>query len=81
MLTVNEAKEYGWGEKAQAFATWHNEVDAAVAKLSGGWFGVDDLPDWDFASAFDAGQDPTDAADEILAENGFDQDTMEELLS
>lgn len=59
MLTVMEAVEKGWGDRAPEFVSWLTRVDARVERVVG--VGIDDLPDWDFASAFEDGLTPEDA--------------------
>lgn len=77
MLTVKEALEKGWTrETAPKFVAWLDTVDAAVAGKLG--VGIDDLPDWDFASAFEDGMSPRDAAavfvDDMVVDFGLDLD-------
>lgn len=72
MLTVEQAREWGWGERAAAFAAWRNALDRYVQQRIG--LSVDDLPDWDFGSAYESGQSHVDAAIDFLAEQGFDGD-------
>jgi len=60
MLTVMEAVEKGWGDRAPEFVLWLTRVDVQVERKLG--VGIDDLPDWDFASAFEDGLTSEDAA-------------------
>ena len=60
MLTLQEAHEAGWGNRAGAFIHWLCQLDAIVEKEIG--MSIDDLPDWQFADAFEDGMDPEDAA-------------------
>lgn len=74
-MTKEEAESYGWGEQAEAFAAWRNKVDRAVEQVSGA--SLDDLPDMDFASRFEAGMSPTAVAYEVLENAGFPFDEEE----
>ena len=51
------------------FRQWKNRVNAQVAKTCG--LGCDDLPDWDYWSAYDSGMIPSEAAREVLEEADF----------
>lgn len=51
--------------KRDSFYQWKNKVDAIVMAKVG--LGVDDLPDWDFATAYDAGVSPRVAANRCIA--------------
>ena len=52
-----------------AYNEWLRRVDRAIEAWSG--LGVDDLADWLYRDAFDAGADPEDVATEVLEDNGF----------
>lgn len=67
--TLVEALEAGWGDRAAKFAAWMNRVDQCVEDAVG--MSVFDLPDYEFAGAFEAGDTPLDTAMAILAENGM----------
>lgn len=70
-MTEREALSQGWGNRAKDFTAWWNKVDAlCIAALS---LGLDDFPDWDFASAFESGMTPRDAF------NAFKEDTLEDM--
>ena len=76
---INEARAQGWGARAEAFVEWQAAIDAIViSKLR---LGISDLPDWDFASAFEASTSAADAAEqfmrETLDESGFDPDDFD----
>jgi hypothetical protein len=76
---INEARAQGWGDRAEAFVEWQSAIDAIVtSKLH---LGISDLPDWDFATAFEAGTSAADAAEqfmrEVLDESGFDPDDFD----
>jgi hypothetical protein len=61
---INQARADGWGEQAEAFVAWQDALNAIVESNIG--LTVHDLPDWDFASAFETGTSPRDAAREFL---------------
>jgi hypothetical protein len=76
-MDVSEALASGWKEpKASEFAEWHTQVNRECLRLSG-CVGLDDIPVYDFASAFEAGEDPTDTARGALEEAGFPFDEEE----
>jgi hypothetical protein len=52
------------------FALWLHALNRAVQRRV--LVSFDDLEDWDYWSAYDAGQMPKDAALEMLADNGWD---------
>lgn len=68
--TIQYYKDCGWGDRAEAFRDWMVKVDARCLRVCG--MSIHDLPDWDFASAFDAGEDPEDVADEVMEDSGFE---------
>ena len=77
MLTVKEALDKGWSkDNAPKFVAWLDSVDCIVASKLG--VGIDDLPDWDFASAFVDEMAPGDAAavfvDDLAVNFGLDLD-------
>ena len=53
------------------FALWLHALDRAVQRRV--LVSYDDLEDWDYWSAYDAGQTPKDAAIEMLIDNGWDK--------
>lgn len=59
-ITIEEARSYGWGDRAAEFVAWRTEMDKYVEQLLG--LSTDDLPDWDFATAFESGMSAKDAA-------------------
>ena len=59
----------GWGDRAEDFRNFMKAVDRECLILSG--VGIYDIPDWDFASAFEDEQDPEEVAREALAEAGW----------
>lgn len=63
-MRVSEARRHGWGERAETFAHWYNLVDAYVTRRLG--LGVEDFPDWDFASSFESGDYPEEAAEQFI---------------
>ena len=63
-MTEDEARRLGWQEKSTAFAEWWTAMNFIVEKETG--LSLNDFPDWDFASAFDSGMAPADAAEEFL---------------
>lgn len=70
-LTLAEVHSYGWqGENAKRFLEWRNAVNRHVRNMTKG-MDCDDLPDWDYASAFEAGVSPKQAAKEVI-EEAFD---------
>jgi hypothetical protein len=74
MLTVKEAKEKGWSdEQAPLFVEWLKRVNNIVVSQLG--VGIDDLPDWGFADAFEDKYTPNEAAAEFidytLEDSGF----------
>ena len=55
-----------------AFSTYKSRVRMAVAKMTGGVIDIDDLPDVvDLYELYEDEFTPTEAAREILEENGF----------
>lgn len=71
-VTVAEARDSGWGVEAEAFVAWMKKVDRAILRRVG--VSIHDLPDQDFASAFEEGADPDEFALEVLEEEGWDGD-------
>jgi hypothetical protein len=61
---INQARSQGWGERAEAFVTWQDDMDKHVQARCG--IGIHDLPDWDFASAFERGESAKDAAERFI---------------
>jgi hypothetical protein len=61
------------------FAVWLHAVNRAVQRRI--VMSYDDLEDWDYWSAYDAGMHPKDAAIEMLQDNGWDGGYDEEALS
>jgi hypothetical protein len=51
------------------FAVWLQALDQAVARRV--MVRYDDLEDWDYWSAYDAGMSPREAAIEMLEDNGY----------
>lgn len=69
MITVEQAQENGWGARAEAFVEWRKEVNRAVIRQCGmsSW----DLPDFDYAAAFEDGEDPEEVAIAVLENAGW----------
>ena len=80
MMTLQEAHRLGWeGKRAERFVAWRNEVDREIQKIAR--VSGDDIDDWGYASAFDDGVKPADAARYALEAAGFpfdDGDPIEE---
>ena len=72
--TIEQAKADGWGDRAEDFAYYRNAVDDEVTKICG--MGLDDLPDYDVASAFEDGESPRDVAEAVLEYAGFPMDLL-----
>lgn len=68
--SVEAYREAGWGDEAESFFAFMDKIDRVCLRLVG--VSVFDLPDQDFASAFEAGENPIDIAREILLEEGAD---------
>jgi hypothetical protein len=80
MISIEDAKEYGWGDQAEAFARWWNALDRRVIRLMG--MSVDDLPDQDFAGMYTSGLTSTEAADLFIETAAADFGlSYEELVS
>lgn len=71
--TIEEARQLGWGDQAEAFVEWKRKVNREVISISG--LGCDDLADYDYASNF--GREPREVALEILEENGYPMDLLD----
>ena len=56
--------------KPMTFAEYMRAVDRRIQSLAG--IGADDIPDWDYLSAWEDGTAPRYAAEEALEEAGFD---------
>ena len=54
------------------FMKWMDRVNDIIQGRSG--VGVLDLPDFAYRDAYDAGESPSEVAEEVLEENGFDSD-------
>ncbi len=67
--TLAEYREMGWGDRAVEFHNFMVKVDNACMKSIG--LGIYDLPDQDFASAFEDEMDPKEFLDEVLENEGF----------
>lgn len=68
--TAELARSFGWSPaQAQPFADFMNEVNAEVSKIA--FVEADDLPDWDFASAFEAGETAKAVAEQLLQYAGY----------
>lgn len=74
-MTLERAQEYGWGDRAAAFASWWNRTNSVCFRLSG--LTLDDLADYDFAGAFSSGETPEDTARAVLEAEGWDEDMVE----
>lgn len=68
-ILLTEAKKIGWGDKSKEYTDWRNQVDSYVRAIAG--VGCDDLPDYDYALAFQSNFDPEETAREVLEEAGF----------
>ena len=53
------------------FAVWLHALDRAVQRRV--LVSYDDLEDWDYWSAYDAGQSPSEAAIQMLQDAGWDR--------
>lgn len=63
--------DYGYSpSEAESFSNWTKEVNTHVIRFSCG-LGIDDLPDVDFWSGWNDGEDPKDFARQMLEEEGF----------
>lgn len=60
------------------FAVWLHTLNRAVQRRI--IVSFDDLEDWDYWSAYEAGMSPRDAAIQMLADNGY-ADAYDETLS
>ncbi len=58
------------------FAIWLHTVDRAVRRRV--LLGIDDLEDWGYRDAYDAGESPAEAAVEMLNDNGWAEALAEE---
>ena len=76
--SVEEARRNGWGSRAEEFARYMDSVDQHIARISQVGFSHEDLPDHDFASAFNAGVSPEECAYGVLegADFPFDLDEL-----
>lgn len=54
-----------------SFEQWMNEVNQLIRQVTGSFIS-DDLPDFDYAKAFEDGVSSQEIAIEILEQNGFD---------
>lgn len=72
--TIEQAQEAGWGDRSEEFAKFMNAVNNAILEETEYFVGLMDLPDWDFASAFESGIDPEEVAAEMLEDQGFPYD-------
>ena len=68
--TPAKCREIGWGDKAEAFSQYMQAIEAEVIAICG--MSIDDLPDHDFASAFEDEQDTSEVARELLEYAGFE---------
>jgi hypothetical protein len=69
LSTIEELKAMGWGDKAEAFHAFMQACDKACNDAVG--VSIMDLPDQDFASAFEDELDPEEfVADVIIEEIG-----------
>ena len=59
-----------YGVEDEYFAIWLHALNRAVQRRV--LISFDDLEDWDYWSAYDAGQSPKEAAIEMLIDNGWD---------
>jgi hypothetical protein len=57
-------------DNMSTFEDWKREVDREVERRIG--LSSDDLPDYCYRDAYDAGDAPEDVAIEVLAEAGFE---------
>ncbi len=67
--TVARYVEAGWGKEAQAFCNYMNAIDQRIQSICG--LGLDDLPDYDFASAYEDGVRSDEVAQEVLCGAGW----------
>jgi hypothetical protein len=65
---ANSFRKFRVGAKSFAltFEEWKHQVNIRIARMSG--LEADDLPDWDFYSAWDGEVDPKEAAESVLRE-------------
>ena len=57
------------------FALWLHYLDRAVMRLV--MVSYQDLEDWNFADAYEAGMSPVDAAEQLLVDAGWANGSME----
>lgn len=67
--SIEAYRSMGWGDKAEDFFVFMEEVNAACKRHVG--MSVFDLPDQEFAAAFEDGVDPWEFAEEFLEDEGF----------
>ena len=68
--TPAKCREMGWAEKSNDFSKFMNDVELAIQKAVG--MSLEDLPDWMFSDCFEGGENPSDVAADMLADNGFE---------
>ncbi len=68
-IKTQQAVTLGWGDDAPAYAAWYLKVDRACQRISE--VSLDDIGDWDYATAFEEGLAPEDAARCALESAGF----------
>lgn len=75
-MTPEQAQALGWKDRSEEFAAFCTQIDTHLIRISS--LASDDLPDWDYASAFESEMSPLDCAYEVLAQAGFPLDLLEE---
>ncbi len=68
--TVTEYREQGWDDRAEDFHAFMVLIDRWISRKCG--MSLMDLPDYDYASAFEDGNDPRAIALEVLMEAGWE---------
>jgi hypothetical protein len=61
-----------WINQQDRYIQWENRVNAALVKMCG--LGIDDLPDMDYRSSFNAGETPRECAElvlQVIHEEGY----------
>jgi len=59
----------------KTFEEWKREVDEIIHMLTGGLIS-EDLPDWNYQEAYDAGVIAEDAAREVLNDGGWSAESL-----
>lgn len=68
--SLKDLHECGWSkEQAPDFQDYLRECDRLCESIAG--VSIYDLPDWDYASAYEDQVDPQEVVDELLEDNGW----------